>query len=259
MMMKIATPRWTAAFVLALTVAAIACSRPAGALRSDAARPSDSAQVPATAADTGRPCVPDTALERATRSVTGPFLFEGASWTCSIGSGATVSVIAHVDPDTAEFITLRTLRVVGQTDRGQTLDFGHGIIGVGPLTDLHTIDIDGDGFRDLQLDVGQGRGANLLSYIWRYDPESKRLVFERTLDGFMNVWPTRKSCIRTGGITAYNQSDDAEYCRVNGTWTEMSRRERRLDESTGVAVVRRYERRGDMLVLVKTDTVREQR
>jgi hypothetical protein len=38
--------------------------------------------------------------------------------------------------------------------------------------------------------------------------------------------------------------------------TEMSRRERRLDDRTGVAVIRRYERRGDMLVLVETDTVR---
>ena len=247
------------AFVLALTVAATASGRVAHDPRSDAAHPSDSVQVLGTFADTSTPCVPDSALERAMRSVTGPFLFEGASWTCSIGSGAAVSVIAHIDPDTSEFITLRSMRVVGQAFAGQTLEVGHGIIGFGVLGDLHTIDFDGDGFRDLQLDVEQGRGANLLSYIWRYDPESKRLVFERTLDGFMNVWPTRKGCIRTGGVTAYNKSEDAEFCRVNGTWTEMSRRENQIDERTGVAVKRRYERRGDTLVLVKTDTVKQKR
>jgi hypothetical protein len=125
---------------------------------------------------------------------------------------------------------------------------------------LGTQDLDGDGFRDLQLLLWWGVTGNVGYTVWRYQPDSGRFVYDAVVSELDNPQPIGDGrCLlsrSTGGMAGaiYNES---VYCWRGESLVEVERTDQDYD-NTAEVLIRTVRRQSDAdtLVVVSVDTTR---
>lgn len=125
---------------------------------------------------------------------------------------------------------------------------------------FYALDLDGDGYRELVAMAWWGATGNTGYDVWRWDPAAGRFAKDSVLSGLSNPRPLPgRPCVTShsvGGMVGMLHSNGV-VCRERGRWVRES------DESQDWNAAERFfvkvtrERRGDSLVVVRTDTVRD--
>jgi hypothetical protein len=215
--------------------------------------------------DSGIPCAAHSVTKRSFNPGGVTTLPDGATWTCVLGRYDSLDVTLSIESDTARDIsTIRTMTVRRIHSRAPVFTAvvdkdPWGFAMLAAVDDaIRAIDIDGDGFRDLQLDFQLPRSTNRYTMVWMYDPARRMLIRHVQLSGLMNVSPERKGCVHYAQNTGPGPDDgvSGEYCLRRATWVETSRDESSIDDAHHVQVENHYRLRGGRMVLVKADTTR---
>ncbi|HKH91195.1 MAG TPA: hypothetical protein VKA54_05280 [Gemmatimonadaceae bacterium] len=120
---------------------------------------------------------------------------------------------------------------------------------------LSTFDLDADGFRDLLVGKFWGATGNRGYDVWRFDPVARRFVADSALSKMWNPSPIAgRRCVSTYSNSSARDNGTGVYCLHDGRWrldsAEMNSWNRDSNSVTRSIMVRR----GDTLVVVKTET-----
>lgn len=174
-------------------------------------------------------------------------------WQCRVNPAIRVGVRMRLDTtDTSGANPLKTLEI--RPIRGDVAQHSLDVsdnMGEIDGSEVTMMDLDGDGFGDMMLELPWGHPNNTVRIIWLYQPATKRFVIDSTLTNEANVTPDDKGCVRTSGYLGMSHQTDNRLCLQGGNWIEVSRHDQIVDEKTNVFMEYFYERRGDSLVLVK--------
>jgi len=128
------------------------------------------------------------------------------------------------------------------------------------ITDyLSAIDLDADGYGDLMLGASWGATGNTSYLVWRFDPRARRFVSDSVLSSVFNPEPVRgRPCIHSFSNSSARDDERALYCLRAGRWQIDSLEQHVWDREHDVVVHSIHARRGDSLVVVKSETVRDE-
>jgi hypothetical protein len=122
------------------------------------------------------------------------------------------------------------------------------------------LDYDGDGYRDLAVLSFWGATGNRGYTIYRFDSTSSRFVHDSVLSNEGNPEPEPgRRCVRShsvGGM-AGGIRHEATHCWSGDRWLTMRLEDRDWNDSLGAFIREVRQRRGDSLVRVRVDTVRD--
>jgi hypothetical protein len=228
-----------------LAVIALACGRPR-----DRPRDTTAAQVPG--------CVRLDPAQAVDSTSTTEDVRRGRGYRCVLHAGDATLIarlIADSSTNTVDSIVVR--RADGTVS--QTLTPGGEEPPSRGAEPFRAIDFDGDGRFELALLTMWGATGNTFWNIWRQDAATGRFSRDSTLSELATPVPVAGACVAShaNGGAAGMIYDSVIVCRRDGNWIDSlvasSRPGRRDNEF--IVVVR--ERRGDSLVVVRTDTVRD--
>lgn len=122
------------------------------------------------------------------------------------------------------------------------------------------LDFDGDGYRELVAMTWWGATGNTGYDVWRWDATVGRFAKDTVLSGLSNpsAVPGRP-CVTShsvGGMVGMIHSNSL-LCREGGRWVTRSTETQDWNAAARAFIRVTSERRGDSLVVIRTDTVRE--
>ena len=206
---------------------------------------------------------PDTTIEAGSAAA--------AEWRRRIARGITYACTIHpslvlrmvVAGDTSS-PSLDSVLVFTSSDSTRPLQILHRAAGDAEMplphfTDVvRTIDLDADGWRDLLVGRFWGATGNSGYDVWRFDSTSRRFAFDSTLSTLVNPTPVAGGpCVSTYSNSSVADDVIGVYCLHSGRW--------RLDSAESHTWMRdsnaiRHDimaRRGDSLVIVRSETKRD--
>jgi hypothetical protein len=123
---------------------------------------------------------------------------------------------------------------------------------------LRAIDLDADGHRDLMMGTSWGATGNTSYAVWRFDPRAGRFVEDSLLSMEFNPEPVPgRPCVRTFGNSSARDDESGLYCLHDGRWALDSAERHEWDRKANSVIHSVLARRGDSLVVVKRETVRD--
>lgn len=184
----------------------------------------------------------------------------GRSYTCVLRAGSAPLRVTLV-PDTAtNTISRIELRRDSETTPFQTLTEGQTESPYRGAEFFSARDVDGDGYLDLLLLSEWGVTGNSYYHVWRWNAADNRFVFDSTLGTVASPTPVPgRPCVttRAGGGHAGMIYTAGTLCLERGSWKWESTEDQEWNERAGVYLRRVRQRRGDSLVVVRVDTVRD--
>jgi hypothetical protein len=120
---------------------------------------------------------------------------------------------------------------------------------------LRLIDLDADGHRDVLVGRFWGATGNRGYEIWRYDSASHRFVADSAMSDMWNPAPIPgRACIATSSNSSARDYGVGVYCRHAGRWTLDSLEQNAWQRESHTVRREILSRRGDSLVILKTET-----
>jgi hypothetical protein len=120
---------------------------------------------------------------------------------------------------------------------------------------LRAIDLDADGYADLMLGASCGATGNTSYAVWRFDPRTRRFESDTVLSSLFNPEPVRgRPCVRTSSNSSARDDERGLFCMHSGSWQLDSLEENVWDRARDAVVHSILVRRGDSLVVVKSET-----
>jgi hypothetical protein len=229
----------------------------------DAAQPTTSsgARTDGCRQIAGQP--PDTAIEIGTPAANEwrRRVARGITFACTIHPSLVLRIAVAGDTSNP---SLDSVIVFASNDSTHPLQLLHRVAGDAEMPQPHftdvvrTIDLDADGWRDLLVGRFWGATGNTGYDVWHFDPSTRRFIVDSTLSRLVNPDPvTGRPCVTTYSNSSVADDEMGIYCLHAGRW--------RLDSAESHTWLRdsnaiRHDivaRRGDSLVLVRTETKRD--
>ena len=124
---------------------------------------------------------------------------------------------------------------------------------------LRAPDLDGDGYRDLMLLSWVSGQGNTKHDVWLYRPREAAFAYDSTISENWNLRPLGGGCYEAGAYQGGGNRWHGKFCRVNGREVQMSSETLEWDAAAELEILTTQERRGDTLVVVRVDTLRDPR
>ena len=205
---------------------------------------------------------PDTSIRIldsiATEAWRRAFVHGGAEYTCEIGPGVALRLVALVDSTQG---TVDSIRIFASGDASRPREVlrrepGEAEAPMPYHTDvLRAVDLDADGWRDLLAGKFWGATGNRGYDVWRYAPSARRFVADTALSRLWNPEPIPgRSCVRTWSTTSARDDVRGVYCLRAGRWSLDSVETNSWNRDSGTVTREITIRRGDTLVRVKRET-----
>jgi hypothetical protein len=125
---------------------------------------------------------------------------------------------------------------------------------------FRAVDFDNDGRLELEMLTSWGATGNELWNVWRQDPATGRFAIDSTLSALTSPEAIAgRPCVASHSVggAAGMIYDSVTVCREGGRWVDTVVATSRPGPRPGVFLLTVRERRGDSLVVVRTDTVRD--
>ena len=120
---------------------------------------------------------------------------------------------------------------------------------------LSTFDLDADGHRDLLVGKFWGATGNRGYDVWRFDPAARRFVADSALSKMWNPSPIAgRPCVSTSSNSSARDSGRGVYCLHDGAWRLDSAETNTWNRDSNSVTRSVMVRRGDSLVLLKSET-----
>jgi hypothetical protein len=185
----------------------------------------------------------------------------GVTYACTIHPSLELRIVVAGD---TSMPSLDSVVVFASGESTRPLQLLHRHVGDAEMplphfTDVvRTIDLDADGWRDLLVGRFWGATGNTGYDVWRFDSISHRFIVDSTLSTLVNPDPVSgRPCVSTYSNSSVADDEMGVYCLHSGRW--------RLDSGESHTWLRdsnaiRHDiiaRRGDSLVLVRSETKRD--
>jgi hypothetical protein len=184
----------------------------------------------------------------------------GRRYRCTLHAGGPVIEAALIADSAENRIALIELRHPGESTPFQTLSEGQEESPYRGADYFAGRDLDDDGYLDLLLLSSWGATGNKFYQVWRWSAKQQRFAFDSTLSGIASPSPiSGRPCVRTHANAgdAGLSYEAATLCLVDGNWIRVSSESQHRDDHLNVYLRETRERRGDSMVFIRLDTIRD--
>lgn len=177
------------------------------------------------------------------------------SFDCPFHGGRAMLVEARADSESI----VRSLRVTAPAEGGTAQELRVIADDPFPVSDgfLRSVDLDGDGYRDLMLMIWYGATGNAGHAVWLWDARAGRFAYDAGLSNHTNLRPVDGGCWETQSVGGHAGRiyTRERLCRVSGRVTVVRSERQDFDYDARVYIRTIREPRGDTLAAVRVDTL----